>query len=137
MGKFIRLKRWNIFENEITNSPGRCFGLEFNPSELNLFRTIPKSVTNYSQLFRTNPNNVLYLFWWKTVKNQFDVIRFILLQSDASIWMNPNQIFNSSQSELIWAQIGLHRITNPNYSDLGFIRIDLNAFRLKTLFGFI
>ena len=32
---------------------------------------------NQCESFRTNPKNVLYFVWWKTVKNQSDSIRLI------------------------------------------------------------
>ena len=38
--------------------------------------------------FRTNPRNVLYLVWWKTVKNQSGLIR--LIPRHQSQWIRPN-----------------------------------------------
>ena len=45
-------RKFNILE-----IPGEIIELKFIPSESELFQAIPKSV---SELFRTNPKNVLY-----------------------------------------------------------------------------
>ena len=96
--------------------------------------------------FRSNPKNVLYLIWWKTVKNQFDLIRLIprhqsewirmnLKQSETNISTQINPISDLSKPnfqsesirmnprsewfELIWIEILV--------SDwIGFIRIDVS-----------
>ena len=56
------------------------------------------------ELFRTNPKNVFYLIWWKTVKNRFDLIQF-----------NPRQLSESKFSIRFNAtsdSFGLVRINN-------------------------
>ena len=77
--------------------------------------------------FQTNPKNVLYLVWWKTVKNQSDLIR---LNSETSIWMNPNQSETrfSIQINPNESKVGIIRINSDwkiglDQSDLGLIRI--------------
>ena len=64
--------------------------------------------------FWTNPKNVLYLVWWKTVKNQSDLIRLIsrsigmkpnLFETKFSIRINPNSEFGLEQSELVLIRI--------------------------------
>ena len=51
--------------------------------------------------FRTNPKNVLYHVWWKTVKNKSDLIR--LISRDQSEWIrtNPKPSFQSRFSNEI------------------------------------
>ena len=64
--------------------------------------------------FQTNPKNVLYLVWWKTVKNQFDLIRLIPRHQSAWILTNPNPSFQSRS-------IRINAISDwsLNHSDLG------------------
>ena len=45
--------------------------------------------------FRINPKNVLYLVWWKMVKNRSDLIRFNLRQHFEWIRANPKSSFQS------------------------------------------
>ena len=47
------------------------------------------------ETFRTNPKNVLYLVWWKTVKNRSDLIGFNLRQLSEWIRTNPKLSFQS------------------------------------------
>ena len=61
---------------------------------------------------RTNLKNILYLVWWKTVKNQSDLIRLIPRHQSVWIWTNPKPSFQFRSIRI-----------NPNHSDLGFIRI--------------
>ena len=63
--------------------------------------------------FRTNPKNVLYLVWWKTVKNQSDLIR--LIPRHQSEWIR-NRVFNPDQFKSIRARIDPSRILNQNQS---------------------
>ena len=71
--------------------------------------------------FRTNPKNVLWFVWWKTVKNRSDLIRFNLRQ--LSEWIRTNSK-PSFQSELGLIQGFISIRINPNHFDFGFIRID-------------
>ena len=47
------------------------------------------------------------------MKNGQKSIRLNTIQSKLLIWINPNQVFNSSQSESVQAQIDLNRVFNP------------------------
>ena len=90
-------------EKEIMNhaTPAKVSNWNLNPNEPEQFRNLfPK----HSESFLTNPKNVLYLFWRKTVKNQSKLIRLTLCQSEESIQMNPNEVFNQNHSDLefIW-----------------------------------
>ena len=99
--------------------PGESIGLKFIPSQSELFRYLYPS---QCESFRTNSKNFFYLVWWKTVKNQSDLIR--LIPRDQSEWIltNPKPSFNQSELGLIQTEF-LIRI-NRNRSDLGFIPID-------------
>ena len=66
------------------------------------YRNSFRAIQNYSdsfrylypsrcESFRTNPKNLLYLVWWKTVKNRSDLIRFNPKQQFEPI---QNQVFN-------------------------------------------
>ena len=81
--------------------------------------------------FRTNPKNVLYLVWWKTVKNQSDLIRLIPRHESEPI---RNQVFNPHQSELESIQTEFPIRINRNDSKVGMIRIDSYWSVLKTWF---
>ena len=81
--------------------------------------------------FRTNPKNVLYLVWWKTVKNRSDLIRFNLRQQSGWIRINPKPSF---QSELGFLRIDSDWKFDLDQSELGFIRIE-NL--VSNWFGFI
>ena len=96
-------KKWTstIFEYKYIN-PGESVGLKFIPSQSELFRFIPITI-------RTNPKNVLYLFWWKAVKNQSDFIG-----------NNPRPSF---QSRLIRIN-AISDWSKPNEFKVGMIRID-------------
>ena len=69
--------------------------------------------------FRTNPKNVLYLVWWKTVKRS-DLIRFNPRQ--LSEWIR-NQVFNPDQSDLGFVRIDSDWKFGLDQSELGLIRI--------------
>ena len=96
--------------------------------------------------FRTNPKNVLYLVWWKSVINQSDLTRLIPRHESEPIrkkfsirinqsldWSKPN-----FQSESIWMNprsewFGLILIENsvwinPSSDRLRLIRIGLDSF---------
>ena len=75
------------------------------------------------ELFRSNPKNVLYLVWWKTVKNQSDLIRLIPKDQSEPI---RNQVFNPDKSELRLIQTEFSIRINPNESKVGLTRIDLD-----------
>ena len=60
---------------------------------------------------RTNPKNVLYLVWWKKVKNQSGLIRLIPRHQSKPIRTNPKPSF---QSESIRSPINRNRILNQN-----------------------
>ena len=81
-----------------------------NQNYSDLFRYLDPSQW---ESFRTNSKNVLYLVWWKTIKNQSDLIRF-----------NPRH-----QSE--WNR------TNKNQFELLRPQIHSDWFRLKIRFGSI
>ena len=74
-------------------------------------RAITKSISN---LFWTNPNNVLNPVPCKSVQNQYESIRLIPVQSES-----------------IGARISQNRISNLNYSDLGSIYIE-NVIRIHS-----
>ena len=99
--------------------------------------------------FRINPKNVLYLVWWKTIKNQSDLIRLIPRNQSEWIRTNPKPSFQSRsirnnpssdwskpnfQSESIrinprsewFGLIGLIWIENLVWNWFGFIRIDVS-----------
>ena len=80
--------------------PGESFGLKCNPSESELFQTIPISDSGTFTVF-------LYFVWCETVKNQSDAIVFILAKSKISIRMNTKQVFNSNKFELRFILIEL------------------------------
>ena len=67
-----------------------------------------------SESFSTNPKNVLYLVWWKTVKNQSDLIRLPRQQCE---WIRINP--TSDWFGLIW-------IANLVSHSFEFIRIDVS-----------
>ena len=74
---------------------------------------------------------VLYFIWWKTVKNQFELIRLIPRQQ--SEWIRTN-LKPSIQSRSFRAQINPNRIFNQNQSErikVGIIRIDFLPFFIK------
>ena len=67
---------WIPFRNFTWVHSSKSFRLESNSSGLKLFRGIPKSFYNHSDLIRINAKSVLYLVWWKTLKRQSDSFRF-------------------------------------------------------------
>ena len=108
-------------------------------SDRNSFRTNQNYSDSFRDLypsqcesFRTNPKNVLYLVWWKMVKNRSDLIRFNPKQLSEWIRSNypnesepiRNQVLNLNQSELGMIQTEFSIKINPNHPDLGFIQID-------------
>ena len=84
--------------------------------------------------FQTDPKNVLYLVWWKTVKNQSDLIRLIPRhQSDQSETKFSIQIILS----LDWSKPNFQSESirmNPRSEWFGLIRVDLDW---KLSFGLI
>ena len=95
--------------------------LKFIPSQAELFQFIPIIV---SEPMRIIPNQSEQNFVSRLIKNSKKSIRFNPIQSKASIRMNPNQVFNSSQSELglIQTEFSIRIILNE--SEGGMIRID-------------
>ena len=101
-----------------------------NQNYSDLFRYLYSS---QCESFRINPRNALYLVWWKTVKNQSDLIRLILRHQSEPI---RNQVFNPDQSKSIRAPIDPNRIFNQNQSEsfrpwidsdwIGFIRVGVS-----------
>ena len=77
--------------------------------------------------FRTNPKNVLYLVWWKPVKNRSDLIRFNPRKQCEWIRTNPKPSFQSESirgrkdSNWFWLKIRFGSIR---------ARIDLDWFGL-------
>ena len=97
--------------------------------------------------FRTNPKNVLYLVWWKTIKNQSDLIQLITRHQSEWIRTNEKPSFQSRSiginSSLDWSKPNFQLKSiqmNPrsewqidsdwkfvvDQSELGFILIDLD-----------
>ena len=74
----ILFKNWYYFINFTMKFPGESIGLKFIPSQC--------------ESFRTNPRNVLNLVWWKTVKNQSELI---LRYQSEWIRTNPEPSFQS------------------------------------------
>ena len=103
--------------------PGKSTRSKFIPSESKLFQAILESVF---EPFRNDPKNILYLVWWKTVKNQSDLIQF-----------NRNESELSFQSESIRTRIYLNRTFNQNYSESFRLLIHSYWFWLKIRFGSI
>ena len=101
------------------SSPDESFEKEFNPNKSELFRNL---FPNHSKSFRTNPKN-FYLVWWKSVKNQSDLILF-----------NPNRILHLSQSKLELILTEFPFRVNPNESEVGniIISVKLNTRRSMT-----
>ena len=112
-------------------------------SDRNLFR----ANQNYSdslrylypsqcESFRTNPKNVLYLVWWKTVKNLSNLMRFNPRQLSKWIRTNPKLSF---QFESVQARIKPNRI----HSDWFWLKIRFWSIRarienlISNWFGFI
>ena len=81
--------------------------------------------------FWTNPKNVLYLVWWKIVKNQSDSIRFIPRHQSEWIQTNPKP---SCQSEFGLIQTEFSIRINLNQSVSFRPRIHSDWFWLKTRF---
>ena len=71
--------------------------------------------------FRTNPNNVLYLVLWKTVKNQSDLIQLIPRHQSEWIRTNPKPSFQSRSIRINpssdWSE--------PNFQSESMIDLDL------------
>ena len=79
---------------------------------------------------RTSPKNVLYLIWWKTDKNQSDLIR--LIPWHQSEWIRTNSKPNS-QSRPTRARFDPNRIFNQNQSGLEtWFRMASDSFRLMS-----
>ena len=71
--------------------PGETIELKIIPSKSELFRAIPEIV---SEPFRVTPNQFEKRFISRLMKNGQKSIQLNLIQSEASIRMNPNQVFN-------------------------------------------
>ena len=54
--------------------------------------------------------------------NQSGFTRIISLQSQASIWMNVNQVFNPNKSKTIQVRIDQNLIFNPNESEFEMVQ---------------
>ena len=120
--RFDLCKIWHPFVS--TNVyPGESIGLKFIPSQSELFRFIPISV---SEPMRIILNQSEKRFVSGLIKNGQKTIRLNPFNSKTSIRMNPNQ----SETKLS-IQI------NANQSKVGVIRTNLSSdwFGLKTWFG--
>ena len=67
-----------------------------------------------------NPKNDLYLLWWETVNNRFDLILFNPRQQSEWIWTNPKP---SLQSDLGFILINSDSIFGFDQPELGLILI--------------
>ena len=84
--------------------------------------------------FRTNPKNVLYLVWWKTVKNQSDLIRLIPKHQSEWIRTNPKPSFQSRSIRSIRPRIDSNQIFNQNQSKVGMISSSSKKYKLLCRF---
>ena len=91
-------------------SPGESIGLKFIPSQSELFRFISIFV---SEPMRIIPNQSESRFVSRLMKNGQKSIQLNPINSETWIRMNPNQSETKFSIRI-----------NPNYPDLGFIRID-------------
>ena len=124
--------------------PWRKFRIGFNSETI---RTIP----NHSDIcIRANANQskpIQKAFWISFVEKH---LKIIPIQSETSIWMNPNESEVNFQSEWMrinaetdWSKPNIHSIRmNPNteiHSDWKLIRfrIDSGSYGLKIYFGFV
>ena len=108
----VKVSNWNSFR--------------VNQNYSDLFRRLYPS---QCESFRNNPKNVLYLVWWKTVKNQSNVIRFIPRHQLEWIRTNPKPSFQSRSTRINpnsdWSHPNFQ--TENRISDwFGFIRIDVS-----------
>ena len=96
--------RTDLYRHEETHYPGGSFELKLNPSELELFREIPKSFSPKESEKDIESHSV----WigWK-------LIGIVLFQLER---------IRSKLLNRIW--FGLSRILNPNQSNFEFIRIE-------------
>ena len=94
------------------DNPGERNGLKFIPSQSELFRFIPMSV---SEPMRIILNQSEKRFVSRLIKNDLKPIRFNPINSETSIRMNPKLSF---QSRSIRSRIDPNRIFNQNQSEL-------------------
>ena len=110
--------------------PGESIGLKFIPSQTELFRFISISVSEPMQII---PKQSEKRFVSHLMKNGRKSIWLNSINSETSIWMNPNeseaiwnQYLNPDQSDLGFIQTEFSIRINPNESKVGMIRIDLD-----------
>ena len=110
--------------------PGESIGLKFNPSQSELFRFNPISV---SEPMRIIPSQYDKPSVSRLMKNGQKSIRLNPTNSETSIRRNLNKSItkfsiqinpNQSDIELIWTEFSIR--INPNESKVGMIRIDSN-----------
>ena len=93
--------------------------------------------------YRTNPKNVLYLVWWKTIKNQPDLTRLILKNQSEWIRTNANPVLGLMWIDLNWKLgFGLVRIHSDWFLEINRINPDcflivFHQTRYKTFFGLV
>ena len=73
-----------------------CNSFRVNQNYSDSFRYLYPS---QCESFRTNPKKVLYLIWWKTVKNQSDLIQLIPWHRSEWIRTSPKPVFCISFDE--------------------------------------
>ena len=78
----------------ILNSSGTDFELEIFPNEKIYSDLFQNPVSNILKSYRTNPEDVLILVRWKSVRNQSKSIPFIPVEFEASIQIIQNQFFS-------------------------------------------
>ena len=110
------------------NNPGESIGLKFIPSQSELFRFIPISV---SEQMRIIPNQYEKRFVSRLMKNGQKSTRLNPINSETSIWMNLNQ--SETQFSI---QNPISNWSKPNFHSES---IGMNPrsewFRLKIRFG--
>ena len=114
---FTKFKSVTPFESEISFLPliftlGRVWDWNSFRVSQNYSDSFRYLYPSQCESFQTNPKNVLYLVWWKTVKSQSDLIRLILRHQSEWIRTNPKPSFQSRSIQI-----------NPNESKVGMIRI--------------
>ena len=105
VNRILLIISWRKLESKIYN-PGESIELKLIPSELELFRAISEFVY---EPFRVIPNQSEKRFVSHLMKNGQKSIRLNLINSETSIWMNPNQsktkFFNPDRSRSILSRI--------------------------------
>ena len=104
---------------KIYKSPGKSIGLKFIPSQLELFRFIPISV---SEPMRIIPNQSEQLFVSRLMKNGQKSIRPNSTNSETFIRMNPKQSETKFSIQIY-----------PNQSKLGLIQTEFSIGIISTL----